>query len=70
MSKKELAYAFDMGRDYALMGANTTNCHFSIFSSREMTKAWERGRDSVPVKERKFQDQPTTAAPSGEDSIG
>ena len=32
-----------MGLNCAKNGANTTNCHFSIFSSPENTKAWEQG---------------------------
>ncbi len=36
--------AYKMGVDCALNSANTQNCHFSIFSSRENTKAWEDGK--------------------------
>ena len=42
-------YAYEMGKDYALNGANTTNCHFSIFSNPKNTKSWERGRDDISV---------------------
>lgn len=38
-------YAEKMGRDYAINGANMTNCNFAIFAHPELTKAWERGRD-------------------------
>ena len=38
-------YAYKMGKDCAKNGANTTNCHFSIFSSKENTEAWERGKN-------------------------
>jgi len=38
--------AFEMGKDCAINGANTTNCHFSIFSKPEFTKAWEDGKAS------------------------
>lgn len=38
--------AFKQGQDYAKNGANTTNCHFSIFASPTLLKAWERGRDA------------------------
>lgn len=31
------------GRDAATNGANTTNCHFRFFATRELTTAWERG---------------------------
>lgn len=33
-------YGYDCGKH----GANTTNCNFAIFSRRELTKAWERGK--------------------------
>ncbi len=35
--------AYSRGYDYGLNGANEENCHFSIFSSVENTKEWERG---------------------------
>ncbi len=35
------AYGYDAGRN----GANTENCHFTIFSSPERTKEWERGNN-------------------------
>ena len=48
MTKKEMSrdakYAYKMGIDYAINGANTTNCNFAIFSSPENTKAWEKGK--------------------------
>ena len=37
--------AKSFGKDYAINGANETNCHFSIFSTPEFTRAWEKGRD-------------------------
>ena len=37
-------YAYEMGKDYAVNGANTTNCNFAIFSSKENTRAWEEGK--------------------------
>lgn len=40
----ELHYAYSMGRDCGLKGPNETNCHFSIFSRREFTDEWERGK--------------------------
>ena len=46
---KEIKYAYDMGKDCALKGANTTNCHFSIFSTPEKTKAWEQGKKDGEV---------------------
>ncbi len=32
-----------MGYDCEIHGANTTNCHFSLFDSPEHTAAWEAG---------------------------
>lgn len=40
----ELAKCYELGYDCAVNGANTTNCHFSIFSSPDRTKAWEDGK--------------------------
>jgi hypothetical protein len=31
------------GFDAGYNGSNTTNCHFSLFATPAMTKAWERG---------------------------
>jgi hypothetical protein len=42
--KRDKSYAYKMGYDCGKNGANTTNCHFSIFSSKENTKEWERGK--------------------------
>lgn len=36
--------AYLMGFDCAMNGANTTNCHFSIFSSEQNTREWEQGK--------------------------
>ncbi len=48
--KVEKSVAYDMGLDCGLNGANTTNCHFSIFADKENTKEWERGkRDSENI---------------------
>ena len=41
--KRSEDYAYKMGIDSHINGANTTNCHFSIFSSPENTKSWEEG---------------------------
>ena len=41
--KNRESHAYQMGKDCALNGANTTNCHFSIFSCKENTKEWDRG---------------------------
>jgi len=38
------SYAYKMGYDCGVNGANTTNCHFALFSSKENTEEWERGK--------------------------
>lgn len=43
MSLKKL-YAYQMGLDCGRNGPNEKNCHFSIFSRREYTDAWEKGK--------------------------
>ena len=43
--KRSKDYAYKMGKDCAKNGANTTNCHFSIFSSKENAEEWERGKN-------------------------
>ncbi len=35
---------FTMGYDCGLNGADTKNCHFSLFSSPANTAAWEAGK--------------------------
>lgn len=37
--------AYKLGKDYALNGANTTNCNFTVFASEQLKTAWEAGRD-------------------------
>ena len=37
-------YAHKMGYDCERNGANTKNCHFTIFNREEFTKAWEDGK--------------------------
>lgn len=39
----ELEVCFQMGRDAALNGSNTTNCNFGLFSTPAKTLAWEAG---------------------------
>jgi ribosome modulation factor len=39
----DLHSAYQYGYDAGVNGPNTTNCHFSLFHSPDMTKAWERG---------------------------
>lgn len=44
--KRSTEYAYKMGFDCAVNGANGKNCSFTIFSSSENTKAWENGKRS------------------------
>jgi len=41
--KRSKDYAYKKGFDSSVNGANTKNCHGSIFSSPENTRAWEEG---------------------------
>ena len=43
--------AFDAGRDCAKNSANTTNCHFTLFATKELTKEWQRGYDEDKDKD-------------------
>lgn len=43
-------YAFSMGYDCGLHGSNENNCHFSIFSSRVNTRAWEDGKKTAEAE--------------------
>lgn len=40
-SNEKICYA--MGYDAAVNGADEKNCHFSLFSTKENTAAWEAG---------------------------
>ena len=40
----------DVYKRQGLKGPNTTNCHFSIFSTHEKTKAWEKGKAKGDAK--------------------
>ncbi len=42
--------AYQQGRDCGISGPNETNCHFSLFASPRLTKAWERGKREVEVE--------------------
>lgn len=42
--------AYQAGIDCAKNGATTANCHFSLFVTPELMKAWERGKKSVAGK--------------------
>lgn len=39
--------AYKAGIDCGLNGATTQNCHFSLFATPELMKAWEMGKASV-----------------------
>ncbi len=41
--KSEVDHAFEMGRSFHQDGPNGINCHYLLFTTREMTNAWERG---------------------------
>lgn len=41
--------AYDAGYSAAIDGSDTTNCHFSIFSTPEKMKAWESGKQNGDV---------------------
>jgi hypothetical protein len=48
--KQAYRYGFDCGKN----GANTTNCHFAIFSVPENTREWERGnKNGIKAKKRR-----------------
>lgn len=49
--------AYQAGRDYAINGANTNNCHFSIFMSGENTAEWERGAAEACEAEKRRREQ-------------
>ena len=38
-----LQKCYEKGYDAGKNGANTTNSHFSLFTSPDRTKAWEKG---------------------------
>ena len=43
-------YAYKMGYDCEMNGATEENCHFSIFSSKENTAAWEDGKRAAAAE--------------------
>jgi ribosome modulation factor len=50
--KRNEEYAYQMGYDCGINGANTTNCNLAIFSCVENTREWERGnRDGLKARE-------------------
>ena len=44
MNVMDKKYAQKMGYDCGKNGANLKNCHFTIFSRKEFTEAWENGK--------------------------
>ena len=46
-------YAYKTGEACALSGANTTNCHFSIFSTWQNTTAWKQGKLAGEASKKK-----------------
>lgn len=52
LKNMEKDYPYKMGFDCGKKGANTKNCHFSIFSTPEKTKEWERGKADSEKKRR------------------
>lgn len=45
--------AYKYGYDCGTNGVNKTNCHFSVFASKENTKAWERGKKAALIAKEK-----------------
>ena len=43
--------AFNGGYDCAKNGADTTNCHFTLFESHELTAEWQKGHDEGKAEE-------------------
>lgn len=62
--KPDEKVCFAMGYDSEVNGADEKNCHFSLFSSVERTRAWERGKEQA-VKDRQ---RPTKRAPDARKS--
>lgn len=49
---EEETYEYKMGYSAGFNGADTHNCNFSLFSTPEKTKKWEKGnRDGLRDKE-------------------
>ena len=47
------AHAYAMGKDCACRGATGDNCHFRLFATPALTRAWERGKaDGDAVRNR------------------
>lgn len=46
--EETLREAYLAGLDKLNHGANTKNCHFGLFNTKERTKAWELGAHGLP----------------------
>lgn len=46
--------SYQMGYDAGMNGSNTTNSNFSIFSTPEKTKEWERGKKQAEIDKKKI----------------
>lgn len=44
VNSKDEKIAVAMGYDCGINGADEKNCHFSLFTTSELTKAWEQGK--------------------------
>lgn len=42
--RRTLDDAYNAGYDCGKHGSTEQNCHFALFASPEMTRAWERGK--------------------------
>jgi len=46
--------SYEKGYDCGLNGANTDNCHFGLFATKEMSNAWSEGnKDGIKAKTSK-----------------
>jgi hypothetical protein len=50
--KGNLKKCYEMGFDAEKNGANTENCHFGLFATPEMTKAWEHGNKDAKKEQK------------------
>ena len=54
---------FAMGYDSVINGADTKNCHFSLFSTQARMKAWEAGANQARLTKRAADGACTCAYP-------
>lgn len=40
-----IEYAYTMGLDCGLNGPSKTNSHYTLFATKELLKAWEKGKE-------------------------